>query len=54
VHPTDRLLTIYRLAGHEYGKPDVQELTGETPVGILPGVVIAWDALAARLPKPEY
>ena len=54
VHPMDRVLTIYRFAGDEYGKPEVQELAGETPVGILPGVVIAWDALAARLPKPEY
>ena len=24
------------------------------PVGVLPGVSIAWDALVARLPKPEY
>jgi len=54
VHPTDRVLTIYRLAGEEYGKPDVQELMGETPVGVLPGVIIAWDALATRLPKPDY
>lgn len=54
VHPTDRLLTIYRLAGHEYGKPQVQELAGETLVSILPEIVINWDALAARLPKQEY
>lgn len=54
VHPTDRVLTVYRLFGVEYGKPDVQELVGETPVGVLPGVVIAWDALAERLPKPAY
>ncbi len=54
VHPGDRVLTVYRLAGEEYGKPDVQELAGETPVGVLPGVVITWDALVARLPKPEY
>lgn len=53
VHPTDRMVTIYRLAGVEYGKPDVQELTGETPVGVLPGVAIAWDALVARLPPVE-
>lgn len=53
VHPTDRMVTIYRLAGAEYGKPDVQELTGETPVGVLPGVSIAWDALVARLPPVE-
>ena len=32
VHPTDRILTVYRLMGMEYGKPDVQELTGETPI----------------------
>lgn len=54
VHPTDRVLIVYRLAGDEYGKPDVQELIGETPIAVLPGVVITWDALAARLPKPEY
>lgn len=24
------------------------------PIGVLPGVSIAWDALVARLPKPEY
>lgn len=54
VHPTDQVLTVYRLVGAEYGKPDVQELAGETPVGVLPGVTILWDALAARLSKPEY
>jgi len=40
--------------GAEYGKPDVQELAGETPIRALPGLTILWDALAARLPKPEY
>jgi Uma2 family endonuclease len=54
VHPTDQVLTVYRLVGAEYGKPDVQELTGETPIGALPGLTILWDALAARLPRPEY
>jgi Uma2 family endonuclease len=54
VHPTDRVLIVYRLMGTEYGKPDLQELTGETLVGVLPGVTILWDALAARLPRPEY
>lgn len=29
---------------------DVQELVGETPVGVLLGLVIRWDALAGRLP----
>ena len=34
----------------EFGKPDVQELKGETSVGVLSGVTIQWDALVARLP----
>lgn len=31
-------------------QPDVQELKGETTVGVLSGVAIQWDALVARLP----
>lgn len=53
VHPWDRLVTRYLLAGAEYGKPEVQELSGETPVAVLPGVAIRWEALAGRLPAPE-
>lgn len=49
VHPTDRLVIVYRLAGDEYGKPDIQELSGETPVGVLPGVAIAWDEVVSGL-----
>jgi len=55
VHPMDRVLTIYRLTeSGEYGKPDTQELLGTTDVGVLPDVTIAWDELAARLPKSQY
>lgn len=54
VHPTDRVLTIYRLEHGAYGKPDTQILEGETPVMVLPGVVVTWDELVARLPKPEF
>jgi Uma2 family endonuclease len=54
VHPADRVLTVYRLADGAYGKPDTQLLEGTTAVGVLPGVVVAWDELAARLPRPEY
>lgn len=54
VHPTDRIVTIYRLADGEYGKPDVCELSGETLVEVLPGIAISWDDLAGRLPKPEF
>lgn len=54
VHPMDRVLTIYRLIGAEYGKPDVQELKGATDIAVLPGVRVEWDALAERLPQPEF
>lgn len=54
VHPTDRVLTIYTLGAEGYGKPEIQELVGSTPVGVLDGAEIAWDALVERLPKVEY
>ncbi|WP_295882112.1 Uma2 family endonuclease [uncultured Thiohalocapsa sp.] len=53
VHPGDRMVTIYRLGPEGYGKPAVQELSGQTPVGVLPEVSIRWDDLIARLPAPE-
>ncbi|MEY6434289.1 Uma2 family endonuclease [Thioalkalicoccus limnaeus] len=53
VHPTDRMVTIYRLAEGRFGKPEICELAGETPVAALPGVAIAWDDLVLRLPPPE-
>ncbi len=49
VHPTDRLLTMYRLNEGEYGKPDIVELQGITPVAILPDVAIDWDTLRPYL-----
>jgi Uma2 family endonuclease len=52
VHPTDLVLTVYRISRGEYGRPDTQALEGETPVGVLPGVVIRWDQVVSRLPKP--
>ena len=51
VHPVDRVLSIYQLRDGEYGKPEISQLEGETPVGILPEIVIRWDKLAARLPR---
>lgn len=50
VHPTDRLLTLYRLENGEYGKPEFYELIGETAVSVLPGCLIQWDELVANLP----
>ena len=54
VHPGDRTLTVYLLDNGQYGRPEIYELKDATPVGVLPGVSIAWDALVERLPKPEY
>lgn len=54
VHPNDRIVSIYRLVDGEYGKPDIHELKGHTPVGVLPGTAIEWDELIARLPVPEF
>ncbi len=54
VDPVERTIHIYRLDENgRYGKPDVREMKGETPVGVLGEVVIRWDALVARLPPPE-
>lgn len=38
IHPLDRVLTIYRLVGGEYGKPEIQELEGSTEIATLTGV----------------
>lgn len=49
VHPGDRVLTVYRMGTHGYGKPDIQELAGETAVGAVPGVSVRWDPVVSRL-----
>lgn len=48
-HPVDRVLTIYRHDGQAFGRPDIFALSGETPVGVLPGVNIRWEPIVARL-----
>jgi Uma2 family endonuclease len=54
VHPTDRMVTIYKLENGEFGKPEYCDLSTETAVGVLPGVVIVWEGLLSRLPPPDY
>lgn len=49
VHPTDRVLAIYRLAGAVYGRPAITELAGETAAGSVADISIAWDKVVARL-----
>ncbi len=51
-HPADRVLTIYRLDGSAYGRPQIVELSGETPVDVLVGVTIRWEPVVARLLAP--
>ncbi len=42
VHPIDKVLMIYILEDGAYGKPIVLALEGETPIAVLPGLVIQW------------
>ena len=51
-HPADRVLTIYRLDGTAYGRPQIVELAGETPIDVLAGVTILWEPVVARLLAP--
>jgi Uma2 family endonuclease len=49
IHPTDRILTIYRLEGGRYGRPTILELKGQTPLTAVPGVSVDWDRLLSQL-----
>lgn len=48
VHPSDRVLTIYRRDGDRYGRPLIQEFEGITP-SLLDGVAIDWQRVLAQL-----
>jgi Uma2 family endonuclease len=55
VHPTDRVLTVYRLQVGAYGRPLIQPLAGETDCAAVPGLRIRWPAPEgepAALPSP--
>ncbi|MEE4638982.1 MAG: Uma2 family endonuclease [Wenzhouxiangella sp.] len=49
VHPTDRMLTRYRLVDGRYGRPEIQELDGISAVVELPEIAIDWTLVTARL-----
>jgi Uma2 family endonuclease len=49
VHPTDRIVTIYRLEAERYGVPDIRELKDETIAGALPDVSVRWAPIIERL-----
>ncbi len=42
LHPTDRLVTVYRLANGQYGRPEISEMTGTLAIGVLPEVTVDW------------
>lgn len=39
----DRTLTVYRLDGPRYGRPDILELKGRTAISAVPDISIDWD-----------
>lgn len=49
IHPADRVLTLYRLEGGRYARPDVLDMKGRTPISVIPGVIIDWDRFPAEL-----
>lgn len=49
VHPTDRVLTVYRIEGSNFGRPAIHELAGTTNVSSVPGIGIEWDGVLALL-----
>lgn len=53
VQPRDRIVTVYRWQGEGFGKPEVYEMAGRTPVTVLSGMAIEWEPLIQRLPQPE-
>ena len=46
LHPTDRLVTVYRLVdgpdGAQYGRPDIREMKDRLTLGVLPEVTVDW------------
>jgi Uma2 family endonuclease len=49
IHPDDQVLTIYRLEGGRYGRPTILELKGQIPLTAVPGVIVDWDEMMARV-----
>jgi Uma2 family endonuclease len=49
VHPTDRIVTLYRFEAGRYRQPTVLDMKGRTPISAIPGVIIDWDRLPAEI-----
>jgi Uma2 family endonuclease len=51
VHPVDRTLRTYLLDAGSYGRATVLELKGRTELTAVPGVIIDWEDVFARVPS---
>lgn len=49
VHPTDRLLTVYRRQADVFSGPEILALTGTTTIEALPGLKISWEPIVRVL-----
>jgi Uma2 family endonuclease len=49
VNPIDRTLTLHRLEAGRYGRGVLLELKGQTPLTVVPGAMIDWDRVCARI-----
>ncbi len=47
-HPIDRIVTVYRLEGQLYGRPEIHEMKNELAAGCCP-VSIDWERVTAGL-----
>jgi len=51
VHPTDRVLFMYRLGTDGYGKPDVLPTLGSCISAVIPDLTIDWNSVFTSLEK---
>lgn len=49
IHPDDRTVAIYRLEGGRYGRATILELKGQTSLTAVPGVIVDWEPVLARM-----
>jgi Uma2 family endonuclease len=49
IDPTGRTLTVYKLETGCYGTPTILELKGQTQITAVPGVIIDWDHMLAKM-----
>jgi Uma2 family endonuclease len=49
VHPGDRTLAVYQLDAGRYRRPSILKLEGKIPITAVPGVIIDWDEVLAKV-----